>query len=112
MGKESVVYVHNGVLLGYKEEGNHAICRKLNELEMVLSKISQPHKGTWSLSCVQSDVRGQESKRRATGEKPGRRMGRETGKGNRENDQSTQNHVCRHHQEAILCSMNIPYSYY
>ena len=39
MGKENVVHGHNGVLLSHKE-GNHAICRKLDEPEIMLSKIS------------------------------------------------------------------------
>jgi hypothetical protein len=30
MGKESVVYIHNGVLLSHKEECNYAICRKMD----------------------------------------------------------------------------------
>jgi hypothetical protein len=41
MGKESVVYIHNGVLFGHEEKQN-VICRKTMELEIItLSEISQ-----------------------------------------------------------------------
>jgi hypothetical protein len=32
MGKENVVYIHNGILLSHKEQ-NHTICKKIDGTE-------------------------------------------------------------------------------
>jgi hypothetical protein len=44
MAKENVVYTQNGVLFSYKEEWNYVICRKVEGLEIMLSKINHIQK--------------------------------------------------------------------
>jgi hypothetical protein len=52
--KGNVVYILNGVLFSSKEEMNHVICRKMVELEIMLSKTSPTQKqnyGLFSITC-------------------------------------------------------------
>ena len=41
MDKEDVVYIYNGILLGFEKEQNNDICKNKNDLEIaILSEIS------------------------------------------------------------------------
>ena len=41
MDKEDVVYIYNGILLGFEKEQSNAICKNKNDLEIaILSEIS------------------------------------------------------------------------
>ena len=45
MGKENVVHICSGILLGHKKELNNAICSNMDGLEFVtLSEVSQTEK--------------------------------------------------------------------
>jgi hypothetical protein len=50
MNKENVVYIHNGVLCSHKEIWNYVICRKMDEMEIIiLNDLSKTQKDKYGM---------------------------------------------------------------
>ena len=57
VGKEDVVHIYGGILLGHKKEQNCAICRMWIDLETVIqSKVFQKEKNKY-INCLYMDSR-------------------------------------------------------